>query len=347
MKLFTGTRLHFLAMIALSILLSACATTPSDPDPVVETTPVMEDPTPFSQFNSTTPEDAVSKDNIALGLLIRAMNKDSHLSLVLMNGLENFRIPKTMLEGKSHQEQLDHILLTYSLTQFETEHYTFIAAPAYEVLSTLDIEHSLSAKYANTKVNVALGADTPLFSALAMISYSAGLTLVADQVIGDAPCGELMLNDTPLPQALEALLQSARIQPAAIKIRSTDDYILFHSTSHTLRTKVASGPMSTTMASHLKENTSVSLMFYTPSGSHVTSPLGASKLHTVLSELSLQLGIQVKAEGKVNHLPVNPMVLNNVSRETALELVIHQWMLPIFAYEESDGSIVLKHAGNE
>ena len=88
MKLYTGTRLHFWAMIALSILLSACATTPSDPDPVVESTPVVEDPTPFSQFNSPTPEDAVSKDKIAFGLLIREMNKDSHLSLVLMNGLK-------------------------------------------------------------------------------------------------------------------------------------------------------------------------------------------------------------------------------------------------------------------
>ena len=165
--------------------------------------------------------------------------------------------------------------------------------------------------------------------------------------MGDSHCGELNLRDTPLPQALEALVQSARIQPSALKVKKTKDYLLLLTANHSLRSKVQSGTVSKEMEKKLKEKCSISLLFYTPSDKEVNSPLGASKLHSVLSELSLQIGIPISAKGKINHLPVNPMVLNNVSREMALEIILHQWMLPIFTYEVQGNSIILRHAGEE
>jgi len=338
----------------VALLLSACATsTPDKQSPEVSppADPSGAANSPYSQFNKNTPGTnnvaVASKEKVPLGLVIRDLNTTGEMSLVLMNGIENVLTLKADWEGLSSEDTLDYLLKTHKLSRFNTKYYTFICPPDYEVLSTIDLSHLIPKKYAKIKVNIAFGADTPLFSALALIGHSTGLTLVADQVMGDSLCGELRLYDTPLPQALEALVQSARVQPRAIKVQGTQDYILLLSAAHSLRSKVQSGDIPKAMARKLAENCSISLLFYTPSGSEANSPLGASKLHTVLSELSLQIGIPIKAEGKINHLPVNPMVLNNVSREMALELILHQWMLPIFTYEVQDGSIMLGHSGEE
>lgn len=332
-----------LSLCILMAMISGCATSPSTPEPSPVAPPPSEESRNFNQ--NSTEETAIEK--VALGLLIREMNQQDSTNLVLMNGLENIPINITELEGLSSEKKLVTILQKYDLTQFKTKYYAFILAPQYEALNTLNLTKLIPKSYAKTKVNMGIGADTPLFSALALLSHTTGLSLVADQAMGDALCGELNLQETPVPKALEALLQSARIQPSALNISSNDKYILLHSAQHELRKKSSSGPFSPTLQKELNEECSISLLFYTPTKTQVNSPLGASKLHTVLPELSLQLGIPIKAEGKVRHLPVNPMVLNNVTRAEALDILTHQWMLPIFVYQEHDGGIVIRPAGYE
>ena len=344
--------LHTLSALSLTVVLSACATTtPKTESPAEDPpTPAPQVTAPFSQFNQNNSDStsaSTSKSKTSLGTVVRDLNETGGLSLVLMNGLENIQVSKEGTEGVAPKDSLEFLLRSYQLTRYSTDHYTFIYAPEYEVLTTLQLAKQLPKKYTQTRVDIAFGANTPLFSALALISHSTGLTLLADQAMGDSLCGELNLLDTPLPLALEALLQSARIQPDALKVRSSNDYIFLHSAAHPLRAKVQLATISEAMKKELQEKSSISLMVYTPAGNEVSSQLGSSKLNTVLSELSLQLGISVKAEGKVNQLPVNPMVMNNLPRETVLELFLHQWMLPIFAYEEQDGNIVLRHAGKE
>ncbi len=332
--------------MVLVTLLSACATSPTPQAPA----PVAPEPTAearnFNQSSTAVPEEA-KIEKISLGLILREMNQKDAASLVLMNGLENIQVNITELEGLSSEQKLSTILSKYTLTQFKTKYYTFILDPKYQALNTLNLDNLIPKPYTKAKVNMALGADTPLFSALALLSHSTGLTLVADQAMGDALCGELSFSETPLPKALEALLQSARVQPSALSITGNKDYVLLHSSQHELRTQSSRGTFSPSMQKELDEKCSIALLFYTPSENNIHSPLGASKLHTVLSELSIQLGIPIKAEGKVRYLPVNPMVLNNVTRRQALDILTHQWMLPIFVYEEHDGGIVIRPAGYE
>jgi len=62
----------------------------------------------------------------------------------------------------------------------------------------------------------------------------------------------------------------------------------------------------------------------------------------VLDSLSQQLGILVVAEKGLEDLPVNPVVLNNVRVQTAMDLLIRQWLIPDFGYQVAGDRIVIR-----
>ena len=323
--------------LGLAGMLVSCASTPSVEKP-------QTDAAASAVVVEQSPEHTADYSGQSLGLIVRDMGTHTGNGLVLMNGMENIKVSNFAPNNATTNGAVSLLSKETGIAAHLTPHYTFLYDPAYESLVTLQIEEALPRPYREQRVDVSFGADTPLFSAMALLGRSTGLTLVADNAIGDAKCGELSLLNVPLPQALEALLQSARIPQSSIRIRTTDEYVFVYSAGHGLSTNLVAGEVKPRDDETLKENCSLSLLVYTTADNQVTSQLGASPLHRVLPELSLQLGMRVQATEEVQHLPVNPVVMNNVSRETALELLLHQWLVPDFRYEVRDGTILIRRA---
>lgn len=330
--------------ICFAFALLSCATTGTSSDSM----PAFAADSTKSINTPATPPPTASLDvsRRALGLVFRDLTEQTNAGLVLMNGLENIPIERLNVNNDPLPVVLAELSKLTGLVTHETPYYTFMFDPTYESLVTLNIKRQIPEIYDDVWVFAAFGADTPLFSVFAMLSRLTGKTLIADNAIGDALCGELNLHDVPLPQAIEAALQSARIPQHNFRIRATDGYIFLHSSAHQLRRNVASSKIPPESRKLLNEKCSISLLVYTEADNKIRSQLGASKLYKVLSELSLQLGMPVRADPLLDHFPVNPMVMNNVSRETALELLIHQWLVPEFEFTVVDGAVLIRPVGS-
>lgn len=334
---YTSALLRFMSLFCVTCALASCATTP--PMDV----PESEAPSRVPEVLTTPPPLAsLTVEKRALGLLFRDLTEQTNAGLVLMNGLENINIEGLSMTDTPLPEILSEINRITGLSTHSTPHYTFMFDPAYESLVTMDFQGGIPGSYDDVRVFASFGSDTPLFSVFALLSRLTGKTLIADNAVADALCGEINLHDVPLPQAIEAVLQSARIPQSGVQLRATDDYIFVHSAVHTLRRAVASAAISDADRKILAEPCSISLLVYTEADNKVRSQLGASKLYKVLPELSLQLGIPVRVDADLNHFPVNPMVMNDVTRDTALKLFIHQWLVPEFEYTVVDGTVLIR-----
>lgn len=329
--------------LCIAFALESCATTGTPSSSQGGST--IDSAESSAESASPPPTASLDVNKRALGLVIRDLTGQTNAGLVLMNGLENIPINALSVENRPLPDILARLSQLTGLSTHVTAHYTFMFDPGYESLVTLSLQGEIPESYHDVPVFASFGADTPLFSVFAMLGMLTGKTLIADNAIGDALCGELNLHDVPLPQAIEAVLQSARIPQSSFHIRATDDYIFVYSRAHVLRKNVASPKIGSESRELLAEECSISLLFYTEADKKIRSQLGASKLYKVLSELSLQLGMPVRVDAKLDHFPVNPMVMNNVSREMALELFIHQWLVPDFEFTVVDGTVLIRPAG--
>jgi hypothetical protein len=283
-------------------------------------------------------------DHRALGLVFRDLSAQTDAGLVLMNGLENIPVKAFTVEEETLPEVLLKLGKLIGLLVHVTKHYSFMYDPAYEALVTLDLSDRIPDQYDEDLIFASFGSDTPLFTVLALMGHSTGRTLIADNAVADSLCGELNLKGVPLTQAIEAVLQSARVLESGVRIRATDQYVFLHAAEHRLRKNVDSNEIPKKMRRLLQETCSISLLVYSETDGEIRSQLGASRLHKVLSELSLQLGLRVQAERALEHFPVNPMVMNNVTRETALKLFIHQWLVPGFEFTIENETVLIREA---
>ena len=331
------TTLKFGTLLMLPLAIVACATTPDSDE---STPPASTESIPASSESNV----AFSGDYLRqpLGIIVRDLAQRSNSGMVLMNGLEAVIVPEFSVDDENASQAFRRLSDQTNLAMQSTTHYDFAYDRTYEALTTLSLDDVIPAEYANVRVDLAIGSDTPVFSALALIGHSTGLTLVADNAIGAAACGEMRLTNIPLTQALEALLQSARIPRANVRVLASDDYIFLASPAHRMRRELLAGADDTRPI--LDESVSLSLLVYTGADGQVSSQLGASPLGTILPELSLQLGIPIEATDELRSLPVNPVVINNVPRSMALNLIVRQWMIPAFQYEVREGKVLLRRA---
>ena len=221
----------------------------------------------------------------------------------------------------------------------------FVFAPGYEALRDVSVREGLDKQIAELRVDVAFGADTPLYSALALLGHTLGHTVIADNAIAAALCGEIRLKDVPLGAALDALLQSARVSRESFHVESTPDYTFVASTSNVGGRPLLLGEDSLTdeQVAMLGREVRVMLPFPQDDPEHLQGRIGASTLGEVLEGLSEQLGVPVTADANMHRLPVNPAVMTNVRVATALDLLIRQWLVPEFAYAVDDTGIHLRH----
>lgn len=336
------------SILVLLALTGGCATAPS---------PNAEAPTAASS--------AVRPARITLelergpvGEAVRRIGQSSTVSIVLMNGLEDF-VAGPFVFDEADAATVAAALVREAISPKDGSNvacsatprggYWFIHPPQYASLNDLSLEGRLPAEFAGIETSAAFGAGTALYNVFALLGHALGVTLVADNAVAEARCGELALSGVPLSSALEAILKSARIHAQAIDIETGENYALFRNTTNPPRRMLLlnADRLGPGVEGFLDERVNVVLPKLQKTTNHFESLPGADVLGNVLGPLSKQLGVAVTIEQGLERLPVNPVVMRNVTRRTAVELLIKQWLSPEFGYEATAQGIVIRYAGPE
>lgn len=334
-----------LVQVILLLALCACSTNGKEGKTVAKPAPpdaAQEPPTAAAKpsFNAVT----FSHPASPLGDMLRAFGERAGGGFVLMSGLEERATPAVDFKNEPYDRAITAFAASIHSTTTHTPHYYLILPPDYGVLQQVTLAEKLDPAYRSLTAGAVFGAKTPLFAVFSALSRSLEITIVADNYVAEARCGELHLPDLPLPVILEAVLQSARIGADAFVLESTPEYIFFRAPRNespaSLRVETASAPPDAQAL--LDKPVSLSLP---PAAESQDTFVYASEplpLHSALYALSEQLGIEVVAQRRLADIPINPCVFNKVRLATALDLLIRQWPLAQFGWELQPGRILLR-----
>lgn len=316
------------------VALAGCSST-------AEKKPVPLRPASPSPGRAATEFPAITLDTrggASFGQAIRQIGEAGGGGAVLLSGLEDWSAPLLELGGIEFVRGLEQIVAERDFELQVLPDYVFIYPTGYEQLASVSLEGTLDRRYSDVRASFAVGAGTDLYNALALLSYSLGVTLVADNIVADAWCGELFLTDAPLPAILEALLKSARIPASTFRIESTGDYVFIRSlqNANTDSACLNADELSDIARRELAKRVRVRLPREVV-GAVFES--GATPLSSVLPALSAQTGLRFSADPAVAEVLVNPAWLIDIPLQTALDLIVWQWPVSGIGYVASDGAI--------
>lgn len=326
------TVLRLCLTVAVVAMVGACATT----KPEVPTGPVQP-----SKAQNVTFE---SEPDAKLGTVVRRIGESTNGGIVLMQGLEWYNVGSVAFRNEPLQAVAQKLAKTFEGSSQAAAGYHFIYPAGYDMLAGVSFEGLVTPEMAARDVSIAFGAGTQLYSVLAVLGRSLGVTLVADNAIAESQCGELALPELPLPTVLEAVLKSARIPNEAFEVLAGPNFAMIRGRGVPLREPVLlnEAVLSETQRQFLDQNVSIELPYPQTEQDAIEVFPGASPLMDVLPSLTHQLGIRVTAERALADLPVNPTVLNDVSRQTAMELLIRQWLVPQYGFTLEADRVVIR-----
>lgn len=278
-----------------------------------------------------------------LGTIGRELGASSEKGIVLMYGIEERIVGPYDLDDAKYGVIVRRLAADADCEVLEKPNYFFVYPPGYARLADLSLHGTLHARYRQSTVAVALGAGTPLHQAFAILGQATETTIVADNAIAAARTGELALDTLPLDDALEAILQSARVPSNVFRLESTEEFIFIRSTGnrHPKNLLWMEEDMTQDLQPSLERRVDLTLPNRSAYGSPPRFDTDARPLRSVLASLSEQLGLRVEIDPALGQLPVNPVVMNDVRIGTAMELLIRQWLRPDFIYEVTDTGLRL------
>lgn len=325
--------------VVLTVLgvLGGCATTPTEGGGASEsvgTPAVASDSRDWPRLTVN------GRDYETLGALVRSVGESEvGGGIVLLSGLEERPVPQVEVTRGAYGETLQRLVEPLDLRVLDKGTYQFILPPGYESLASLSVSEILHPDIAKRRASVALGSGTDLFNALALITSVLDVTVLADNALADVWCGELFLHDVPSADLIAAVLQSARVLPAAVVVESTPNYVFLRSVTNggAMDRCLNRGALTSEASALLARTVSVRL----PAGLaddefQYEVPLLAS----VLEALSEAVGVKVTAEAELRGFPVNRAHFKNMTVEDVLNLIVRQWPVSDFGYRVEDNQIL-------
>lgn len=271
-------------------------------------------------------------------------------SIVLMNGVAS-RMVGPFDFGKDDWEEITGALAKAANCEVaEGKHYHFVyptGDPAYETLSGFTFGGSVDSRLASKETTFRFGADIPLYNALALLGHTLGVTLVADNAVADTLSGEVILDDAPLGDVLDALCKSARIARETVAAEGDATYVFIRSIENVSKQDLLTNENELDAAARerLEAKVDVSLPAPPKDNARFEAAEGPVTLASVLATLSAQLGVPVTADRGLEKLPVNPVVMRDIPARTAINLLIRQWPVAKFAWSWIDGGVRLVYLG--
>lgn len=327
-----------LAVIGLSIL-AGCASngksvSPAAPEP-------DQKPVPGARRADGTGLPRISLEAGAhqtLGEAFRYLGETFGGGAALLGGLEDDPAPKGGLGTTGFVNGLERLAGQYGSKIQVTPHYVFFYPEGYEVLETISVADKVDARFNTMRASFAIGAGTDLYNAFALLSTSLQMTILADNRIAETWCGEIFLDDAPVSAIVEAILKTARLTPDAFEVESTSEYLFIRSSDNQSRAPSCLNRGELTAAQEAILTSPLTLRL-PDTGPELSFQSVSSPLATVLPTLSSRLGIPVTATEGMGRLPVNISVFQNVTVETALDLLVRQWPLPRYGYRLDEGGL--------
>ncbi|HDP33816.1 MAG TPA: hypothetical protein ENN29_01765 [Candidatus Hydrogenedentes bacterium] len=278
-----------------------------------------------------------------IGDVVRLLGEQTTGGLVLMSGLEERAGANFDFRNTPYQEVVAQLAGAIECDYLHTPYYYMILPSEYALLQELTINEYLDSRHSGLTASVAFGAKTELYNVLAALGESLDITIIADNFLAEAHCGEMFLSDAPFPVILEAILRSTRLTPDSFAVENTPEYIFIHTTQNndTDSRLLNRRPLTPEQQSLLDRIVSVSLP---NENTAAQTPFTAAPiaLRDALLPLTEQLGIEIVAHRRLADIPINPCLMKNVRLETALNLLLRQWPLPDFGFEIQENRILLR-----
>ncbi len=279
-----------------------------------------------------------------LGSAVRRIGEECGGSLVLMKGIESLPVGALRFDGVE-MSRVAEALAAQTGCNFEIRpNYCFVYPPGYEVLTTVSLEGQLDPLYADMGDKIALGAGMSLTTAFSLIGRSLGITVVGDNAVAAAECGELTLGAIPLEDALEAVLKSARVPQPAVDSTSEFNFIYYAGNPSPRSFLLKAETLDKRQNALLDTRVDVLLPWRPSDPAKVLVPGTATPLERVLVPLSEQLGVRVMAEADLAEVPIEAAILRGVRVRTAIDLLIRQWPIHEFGYEMTADGILICQA---
>ena len=278
-----------------------------------------------------------------IGDTIRAFGAEVGGGIVLMSGLEERALEAVKFKKTAYQDAVTEMAGAINCGYIHTADYYLILPEEYQVLQHIQIAEQLDDSYKELTASVTFGARTHLFNVFSVISESMGITVIADNIIAEARCGEISLGEVSLAAILEAVLQSARISPNSFVVESTKEYIFIRSVKNEGLVERLLNPTEITSEQRSLLDKQVSLLL-PDNNVAVQTAFSADPvpLREVLASLTRQLGIKITAQRQLGEVPINPCRMHNVRLETAMNLLLRQWPLPDFGFEVQEDKILIR-----
>ena len=275
---------------------------------------------------------------VTLGEAFRHIGETFGGGAALTAGLEERPAPPSGLAHTGFVPGLERLAKPYDCKLQVTPFYVFFYPQGYEALADLSLEGSVDPRFVTTRASFAIGAGTDLFNALALLGESLKITIVADNSVADAWCGEVFLEDAPVFAIVEALLKSSRIAPEMIEIESNQDYLFIRSAANQSRPPscLNRDQLSAEQLAILQTPLTLRLP---DTGAAFTFQAEPTTLARVMPDLARALGIPVTADDAMGRLPVNITAFHGIPTETALDLLVRQWLLPRYGYRIQNGGL--------
>lgn len=328
------------AVLLCTLLLGACATT--NDSKLDAPAPGDTDTPPSSMPQAARPNITLETEFSSLRDVLRTIGETQGGSVAVLNGIGLQPTAARSWRSTPYGEVLRDLGTEIGAEVQENSHYFFLYPPGYEPLLGLTLEAGLGPHAAET-VSCAFGEGTPLFGVLAMLSRNLDRAIVADQILADTLCGEVMLGNAPLWAVLEAVLKSARLVPGTFDIDAQEEYLFLFATEPARPRHFLVAASEVPAAGRTALDRSITFEVAAPPGARPTAGEGAQSLAELAPSFSQQLGFPLRFDEPLGELPVNPMYLPGVRAETALDLLVRQWPYPQFGYRwEEDGVRIVR-----
>lgn len=294
--------------------------------------------------SSSTLSDRVtlSLEDATLASIVKQIGEKTGGRFAVMNGLEDLQIAQVRFSNADFKTVAEKLSKETKCALQHCPSYFFFYWPGYEQLTNISLSSVSSPQFVSTVDMIAFGYGMPLYAVFSWLGQALGTTIVADNAVAEAKCGEIALRDIPLNEAVEAILKSARV--AAIEVECPGEYLFISAPGNPNPRSCLLNPetLDERQRNYLETKVKVVLPQPPREQGKVRIEPHAVPLRDVLPSLSEQLGILVTAEEGMKDIPINPAAFSGVSVRTVLDLLVRQWLANDFGYQFTSDRIVLR-----
>ncbi len=324
--------------VALMALLSAGCTTSGPKEPVAD----LEAPAPLRPESGLPEKLKLQLRDTTLGDAVRRIGDETGGRLAIMNGIEQLPLSRVNFVNQDHVTVAKGLADASKVAMQVCPNYSFLYPAGYEALTTFALADGIHPRYQGRVDQIAFTSGIPLHAIFNWLGQAFGLTIVADNEVAAAECGALALRDLPLNEAVEAILKSSRT--TGIAVECTEEYLFLQAVTNPSPASalLQADRVDERQRAVLDRVVTVKLPRPAIAPDRIETVPRAMPLRDVLTSLSEQIGFRVVAEQGLEDFPVNPVTLSEVRVETAMNLIIRQWLVPGHGYQVTGDRIVIR-----